>query len=313
MVCTSLPHQAAMKLIVKLLVLLFLGLAAMGVAGYILVPPAAKSAVDTGSRYAFGVPATVGEISASPGLSRTSIGFSSYVLSSPAGFEDPLLSIGRFQVGVGTTSLVSDVKNVGTLALEDVTLTLSQRGTSNNIVPVLQHLRGLGGEAGGAPPPSGEEAAGSDADGAPGPRLRIGTIRVAGIAARLQLSDIPGLESYDETFEIPAYEEDWSDVTGEDGKTVSEIAGLVLEGLEARALDAADGVVPGPVLEALRQTLSGGLEGGLDAAGAALQSEAERQLGGLEEEGKARLDDELEKAGGDATKQLKGLLGGDRK
>lgn len=295
-----------MKLVVKILVLVLLGLAALGFAGVLLVPPAAKTAVDSGSRHAFGVPSTLGDVTASLGLSQTTVGFTDYVLSSPEGFDEPLLSIGRFQVGVGTTSIVGDVKEVGALVLEDVTLSLTQDGTRNNLVPVLQHVRGLGGgDEGGTEPDASD---GSEGDASPGPRLRIGTVRVAGIAARLRLAGVPGIEPFDERYEIPAYEEDWSDVTGEDGLTVSEIAGRILDGAQARALDAAEGVAPEPVLAALRSTLAGGLEGGLEGA---LDSAKDAAEGALRDEADEQIDDLKGRANDEAKKALDGLLGGD--
>ncbi|MEM9803534.1 MAG: hypothetical protein AAGA20_24670 [Planctomycetota bacterium] len=302
-----------MKLIIKLLVLLALALLALGIAGFVLVPPAAKAAVEKGSMHAFGVPATLGSISASPGLSETSVGFKEYSLSSPDGFEEPLLSIGRFQLGVGTTSLLGQPKEVDTLILEDVVLTLTQKGTSNNLVPVLRHLRESQSKGGGTAEP---EEAPKDESAAtePGPRLRVGTVRFAGIAARFQLDGIVGLDPIDERFEGPPYERDWSDLTGEDGKTVAEISGLIVEDLKSQAFVAAEEYVPAEVLTALRGTLDGGLEGGLDAAGAALRSsvegELQEQVDKARDEAKSKLDEALEGIDDDVKKGLDGLLRG---
>ena len=94
-----------MKLIIKLLVLFAFGLIALLIAGYFLIPPAADKAVDEGSRYAFGVPATIGKIKTSPGLSATNLGFEDYVLKGPTGFDESLLSIGTFSLGGGTKSI----------------------------------------------------------------------------------------------------------------------------------------------------------------------------------------------------------------
>lgn len=308
-----------MKLILKLALLLLAGVVALVAACFFLVPPAAKTAVNKGSEYAFGVPATIGAIKASPGLSQVGLGFSDYVLSSPAGFDEPLLSIGHFSMGIGTSTLLGGVKDVDTLVIEDVTLTLEQRGTSNNLVPVLQHLRGLMGTDSPADGGATDEPQ-VEREGAPGPRLRIGTVRFSGIAARLRLGGIPGIEEVDERFEIPSYERDWSDITGSEGKTVAEIAGLIIEDLKESALTAADGKLPPSVLAALESTLRGGLDGGLagsvDAAKDALKTEADAleakaklEADKAAAEAQEKADGEVDKAKAELKKGFKGLLG----
>lgn len=296
-----------MKLLIKLLVIAVIGGALILTAGYFLVPPAAKKAVDEGSRFAFGVPASIGSIGASPGLSNTSVGFEQYRLASPTGFEDPLLTIGRFKVGVATTSLIGSTKEVGEFVLEDVTLTLVQDGVQTNIVPVLKHLRGLagGGDGGEAPAPEG--------GGSPGPKLKVGKIRISGVGARLKLTGIPGVGTYDESFTVPDYEQDLSSAMGEDGMTVAEIAGALVEGLKEQALGAADGKVPAELLAVLEKTLDGGLEGGVggalgvieDAAmdkAKELEGQAKDALEGAQDKVQDALDGAQEKAEGEVER-----------
>lgn len=319
-----------MKLFVKLAVLFFLLLVAIGIAGYFLVPPAAKKAVDEGSVYAFGEDATVDSIGAKFSLDTTQVGFRGYALESPEGFEENLLRIGEFRVGVGTKSMLGEPKSIGEFVLEDVELTLVQQGlTENNLLPVLNHLRGLGG--GGS-----EDGDTTEREGSPGPRLRIGTLRVEGVKARVIARDIPGLETFDQTFEVPAYEADYSEVMGEEGKTVAEIAGLIVTDLKERALGAAEGHVPAPALSILEKTLDGGLEGGLggalEAGKDALEGEAQERIDdakdALEDKTDAlqdkaqdavdktqkKVDDLLKSGTKDAKKKLEkgigGLLGG---
>lgn len=306
------------KLVIKLVAIAIIGLVLLLTAGYFLVPPATKKAVDEGSRFAFGVPASIGSIGASPGIGATSVGFSDYQLSSPTGFEEPLLTIGKFNLGVGTKSLIGGTKDVNEFVLEGVELNLIQDGTQSNLLPVLRHLQGLGGDA------AAEEGT-TDREGSAGPKLRVDTIRVAGIKARLQLKGIPGVAALDQTFEVPAYEQDWSSITGEDGKTVAEIAGLLIDDLKERALAGADGHVPDSMIGALRKTLDGGLEGGLgaglaagaDAAKEALEGEVNKAVEGLEDKAQDaadKLKGEAEKALGgakeEASKALDGLLDG---
>ncbi len=310
-----------MKILIKLVAVAIIGVVALLVAGYFLIPPAADKAVNEGSQYAFGVPASIGSLKASPGISNTSIGFSEYSLQSPTGFEEPLLTIGNFDVGVGTRSIIGKTKDVGEFVLEDVTLTVIQNATGNNLGQVLKHMGQLGGD-GAAAPGSSDESSGS-----PGPKLRVGKIKVQGVGARFKL-DLLG-QSFDQRVEIPAYETDFSSLMGEEGMTVSEIAGALVQDLKKRALVSAEGVVPAPLMGVLEKTLDGGIDGGLGGAlgaakGAAMDA-AEGKLDQGKDAAEKLIDDnkkKADKAVNDAVKDategakkelskgLKGVLGG---
>lgn len=304
-----------MKLLIKLLVVAIIGGALLAVAGYFLVPPAADKAVNEGSRFAFGVPASLGGIKASPGLTNTKLGFTDYELESPAGFTEPLLKIGNFDLGVGTGSILGGTKEVGAFTLENVNLTLVQDGTKSNLLPVLKHLQGLasGSGDGDTAPPAPD---GGEREGSAGPRLKVGKVQIKGISARLVAKGIPGLE-VDETFTVPAYERDFSALTGEDGLTVAEMAGALVESLKDEAMKAADGKIPAGALSAIEKTLEGGLAGGVDGAMDAakgLVKDKADELGEKAqdalEDGKAKLEDEASKLQDAAKKKLQDGLGG---
>lgn len=319
-----------MKILIRLAALAILALAGLFAAGYFLVPPAAKKAAEEGSRHAFGVPATLESIGAKLGLGTTGIGFRGYELQSPGDVEQPLLSIGEFRLGVGTSSLISQPKSVTEFTLEGVELTLVQDGVSNNLVPVLEQLAKLGGDGGESPPEGEETGADGEGEGSPGPRLRVGKVSVNGVAARFIVRGIPGVAELDERFEVPAYEADLSAATGEEGKSAAEVAGLIVTDLKERALAAADGKLPPEALTMLEQTLDGGLQGGLDGAldagKDALKNAFDDKKDELEGAAKDKADElegeaneavnEAVKEGADKAKEevrkgLGGILGGD--
>ena len=259
-----------LKLLLKPAAIAALGLGALAAAGLIAVPPVARAAVESGSEFAFGVPATLGSIKASPGLSTTTLGFSDYEIQSPEGFSEPLLTFGHFEVGVGTRSLVGDVKELGVLKIEDVQLTILQSGLRNNLAPVVSQLKSLAERSRQAeaqtrepsPAPDGAEAKPKG----PGPRLKVGRVRIAGIRARLKVEGIPGVKPVDATVELPALDRDWSADSGEDGFTVADLTAQLLRDLEVSALEGLRGEVPDEVLDVVSRGLDGGLEGILDGA-----------------------------------------------
>lgn len=264
-----------LKLILKPVAIAALGLAALVVAGVITVPPAARAAVESGSEFAFGVPATIGSIKASPGISTTTLGFSDYEIESPDGFEEPLLTFGHFEVGVGTRSLVGNVKELGVLEIEDVELTILQNGLRSNLAPVVAQLKSLAERSRerAAPGAEGDPATEGADDGpkGPGPRLKVGRVRIAGVRARLKVDGIPGVQPVDETVELPVLERDWSSDSGEEGFTVADLSAHLLEELEISALEGLRGEVPDEVLDAVAKGLEGGLDTILDGASQELE------------------------------------------
>ncbi|MBL6754848.1 MAG: hypothetical protein ISQ11_00455 [Planctomycetes bacterium] len=264
-----------LKLILKPVAIAALGLAALVVAGVITVPPAARAAVESGSEFAFGVPATIGSIKASPGISTTTLGFSDYEIESPDGFEEPLLTFGHFEVGVGTRSLVGNVKELGVLEIKDVELTILQNGLRSNLAPVVAQLKSLAERSreGAAPGAEGDPATEGADDGpkGPGPRLKVGRVRIAGVRARLKVDGIPGVQPVDETVELPVLERDWSSDSGEEGFTVADLSAHLLEELEISALEGLRGEVPDEVLDAVAKGLEGGLDTILDGASQELE------------------------------------------
>jgi hypothetical protein len=301
-----------MKLIKKLLLLAAVAILALFLAGWLLVPPAAKGAVEQGSRYAFGVPTSLGSVGAKLGFGTSGVAIEDYRVSSPEGFDGkPLLQVGRLALGVGTTSLVGEPKVVDELVLEGLELNLVQNGTSNNLLPVLQSVRKL--LQGGEPtPPSGEGA-----PSGPGPRVRIQRVRIAGLAASVEVKGIPGIPDMSKRFELPAYDADWSKLTGQDGVTVAELSGKLLEEVSASALVQADAHLPGPVAQLLRATVDGGLDGGfggaLDAARSKLGEEARKGLDSARERLLEGVEDLSGKLPGGVGDTLKGILEGDGK
>ncbi len=287
-----------MKLLLKLVVLAVILFGLLGVAGWFLVPPAAKGAVEKGSSYAFGVPASLSKIGAQLGLGTSGLALEGYSVASPEGFDGkPLLQVQKLGFGVGTRSLLGEPKVIDELVLEGFELNLVQKGTASNLLPVLQQVKRL---AGGSASTPGEETGGA---GSPGPRLKVRRVRIAGLAAGIEVSGIPGLGDVSKRFELPAYDADWSALTGEQGLTVAELSGKLLEQVTASALAKGDEVLPAAAMKVVRASLDGGLAGGLagglggalDAARGELEDSAKKELDGLKEKGVEQLEELQEK------------------
>ena len=298
-----------MRLLLKILAISAIGAALLIAGGYFLVPPAARTALADGSRAAFGVPSTIGGVGASPGVSTTSIGFTDYRLEAPSGFREPVLSIGRFDLGVGTPSLLDDTKEITHFVLEDLVLTLEQDGLKTNLVPLIEHVMALLAEEDASSTPN-EVEPDEEEDTVPtsGPRVRVGQVVLRGISARLKVSGVPGIQPFDHTFTVPDYVEEFGGEGG--GASIPELAGTLVLSLKRKALEAADGEVPREVVSVLEAALEGGLEGVVDG----LESAAKETLEAGTEVLKDAASDVLNGRSADPVSDLKtglsGLLGG---
>lgn len=306
-----------MRLPLKILAITLVGGALLLVAGSFLVPPAAKSALAEGSRAAFGVPSSIAAVGASPGVSTTSVEFVGYRLETTDGFTEPILTIGRFDLGVGTRSLLGETKEIAHLVLEEVVLTIEQDGANLNVVPIIQHVRALGSSSDGPPAP---DSTTSIEDGgepeAVGPRLRIGKVDVRGLAARVKLAGVAGVGAYEGTVAVPDFVEDFGGRSPSGGASIPEIAGVLVESLLSRVLDEADGEVPSEVFSALEIALETGLDGGLGAVVDGISAEGQRRLeqgeAALQKATERALEGSLDDAQSALEEGLSGLLGGDR-
>ena len=302
-----------MRLLLKILAISAIGAALLIAGGYFLVPPAARTALADGSRAAFGVPSTIGGVGASPGVTTTRVGFTDYRLEAPSGFTEPVLSIGRFDLGVGTPSLLDDTKEISHFVLEDLVLTLEQDGLKTNLVPVIEHVRALLPDEGAS---STQEEVESDEEkgtgSTSGPRVRVGQVVLRGISARLKVSGVPGIQPFDHTFTVPDYVEEFGGEEG--GASIPELAGTLVLSLKRKALEAADGEVPREVVSVLEAALDGALEGGLEGVVDGLQSAAKETLEAGTEVLKDAASDVFNGRSADPVSDLKtglsGLLGG---
>lgn len=289
-----------MKLVKRLLLVAVVAAVLLLVAGWLLVTPASRAAVEKGGRFALGVDTTLGDVVLSPSLGRSALGFTGLEVANPDGIAgDPFLSIGEFQVGVRTLSLMSSTVRVPDIVLEDLHLRLIQDGKRSNFKEILDHVRGLGGGGGGGAAPAADAP-----EGSAGPTLALGRLKVAGVSTSLELRGMPGLdEPLSHTFELPAFELDLAEALGatEGGGdpqgSVGDVTAAVVDEILALALAEAKKHVD-PEVMAL-------IEGDL---GDALEQRAKEEADGLLDDAKEELDEKLE---GELGGKLKGLLGDD--
>lgn len=234
---------------------------ALAVAGLWGADGLARSAVESGLGRALGTETTIQELDL--GLLSGEATLEELRVSNPQGFDSPhFLTLRRARVAVRLRSFLADTVEVRRLELEDMDLTLEQRGTSSNVAPVLASLR----EATAGRAPEDET------------RYRIGRMVIREVTARLQLGTGMGQQTA-ATVEIPEIRLD--DVGSGRGGAValSELAALTVQAV-LRAVGRESGGLPGPLRGLLRRELGSlpGLEIRLPGEGGSLEEQAEETL-----------------------------------
>ena len=234
-----------------------------------------KSAVENGSRQALGVEVALAGVDLD--LRGTTFGMEDYRAHNPEGFDPgDFLRLERGALAVEGGSIFSSTIVVPRLQLEGLHLELLQTAEGSNFGTVLSHLEAFRGE--GGPEPSRE-----------GKRLLIRELVIQGISVSARL-ELPGADPVQAQAEVKGLR--MTDVGGEEGLTIGQVAGVVTQAVLDRALDEVGGRLP----EALARGLRGRLGGmtGLDELGIHLEGAS----------GSGSVDP------GDLLDKVKGLVGG---
>lgn len=281
------------KLLVRLGIVAVLGLVLLLGAGWLLVTPASRAAVEKGGRYALGVDTTIDDVVLSPSLGSSAIGFTQLKVDNPDGMTgDPLLEIDEFRVGVRTLSLMSSTVKVPEITLEGLDLRLIQDGKRSNFYEVVQHIRGLSGDGESAAKTTETESSGES-----GPMLALGTISVKSVTGSLELRGIPGLDPLSQSFTLPDFEFDVVEALGlattEGGDapkaSVGDLTAALVDELIQQGIEEAKSHLDPEVRalldqdlgKALLEQLEGEKEGLLKEAGDALEGELQKGLEGI--------------------------------
>jgi hypothetical protein len=296
-----------MKLIKRLVLLAVVGVVVVVVAGWIMVAPASRTAVEKAGRYALGVETTLDEVDLSLGVSSSSVGFRGLSIANPEGIAgDPFLDITAFSVGVRTLSLMSTTVKVPAVQLEGLHLRLIQDGERSNFREIVGYLRRQGGggeDQAPSVPPTGDTGA--------GPSLALGSVSVKGVQASLELRGVPGMEPLTRSFSLPDFEFDMNKYLGASPgnsaagtqASVADLTGGLIDQLVELAVAEAANYVDPEVAALLQGNLQGALEGKLRGK---LQDRTDGLLDGATEDLDKKLGEEL---GQELGGKLKGLLG----
>jgi hypothetical protein len=200
-----------------------------------------KIGITKGASSALKVQVELGSINLS--VLGGSVGLKDLVVHNPQGYELPnLLKLGEGKVKVEIGSLMSDKVDIDYIILDNVEVTIEEKGLSTNLNDVLKSL------------PKSEEKAPSE-PAAPGKKLYIKTLEINNVNVTAKLLPIPGKSSA-VTFKIAPIK--MNDL-GSDNKMdmaalTSKILEAIAEGVAKQGADLLPSDVTGPIKSGLGKT-----------------------------------------------------------
>jgi len=169
-----------------------------------------------------------------------SVGLKDLVVHNPQGYEIPnLLKLGEGKVKVKIGSLMSDKVNIDYIVLDNIEVSIEQKGFSTNLNDILKAL------------PKSQEKAASE----PGKKLYIKTLEINNVTVTAKLMPIPGKISA-VTFKIaPIKMTDLGSDNKLDMATLSaKILAAIAQGVAQQGADFLPSDITGPIKSGLGKT-----------------------------------------------------------
>lgn len=184
-----------------------------------------KKAIEEGSTYALGVETELG--SASLSITAGSLDLSDYRVHNPDGFEgDNILTIASGMVDVATGSLLQKEVEIDSLVLDGLSINLVQNTKAGNYAVIMDNIKKV---AGGGESESQQ-------------RFHIGKIAIRDINVSANLN-LLNQKEYHQDFAIDNIT--LTNVGGDNGATLGQVAGKIMQKVLARAVAEGSNRLPG--------------------------------------------------------------------
>jgi hypothetical protein len=265
--------KTAGKLLLRILIVIVVIIIA-GIIVFLLVGNSLiRMGIEKGASSALKVPVELGSVSVHPFASKVEL--QNLVVHNPAGYEIPtLLKLGDGRVKVDIGSLMSDTVDIDYVILDNVDLSIEQKGLSTNLNDIIKSL-----------PKTPEQAQAQEK--APGKKLRIKTLEINNVNVTAKLLPIPGKATQVTLKLAPIKMTDLGSDNKLDMATLSgKIFAAIAEGVAKQGTDLLPSDITGPLKSGLGQ-VQGLLQGVAPEAGQIEKGAVEAGKGILEQGQKA--------------------------
>jgi len=249
-----------MKTTIRIVIGVVLLLVILVAIAWFMIDRLAKSGIEKGGTYALGVDTTLQDIDIS--LWGGTLKMQGLRVANPADYETPhLMNSGTFDVGLDTGTLTSDTVVLNKFELDGMDVYIEQKGGTNNVSVVMDHVKKLGGEAkkpsdGEEPQPRPEEKPKEEPKAEkPGKRVKVDRIVIRNVVAHVRA---PGLSAVagDVTIRVP--EIILTDVASDEGGVaMTQLMGQIVTAIMAAIVEQGGDILPKDLAENLTKDIAG--------------------------------------------------------
>ena len=268
------------KVLPKVIVAIVVVLVILVIAIQLFGGAAVKVGVEKAGSKAMKVPVEVDDISFS--LLGGTVNIRDLVVGNPADYKiKNLLEVGNLYVDADVKSFLSDTVRIKHIKLDDMTMSIEQKGLTNNLQEVLNNLPKPKETAAETPPAEKKDSKEKN--------LRIDTLEITGVKVKVRLLPLPG--EAENAVELTLAPIKMTDLGTDDNLTVAKLTGEIMMAVAKGVVESGGGLLP--------EGLVGDITDTLGEHGAAALEKSKEVL----DKGK-KLGEDIIKEGGDVLKGL---------
>lgn len=282
-----------MKLFLKIAVVLVVLLVIAGVGIFLYIDSIAKAAIEGGGSYALGVPTSLTK--ADVKVFGGEFAMDGLTVANPEGYEsDNFLTMNSGGVAVSLGSLMADTVELGHLTLSGIVMNLEKHEGQANYQTIIENLKRF-------------ETADKKTESGEGKKFVIKEVLIEDVTVHVDLLGGGELTK----LEVPIDEIRLTDVGSDSNKALmlTDLIDVIVKAIFMTAVNKGGSIIPADVTGELNSALAS-LQG-LDELGIEAISQIGEVLGDLEDPLQG-IGGDIEKAGGDITREIGNLLGGDK-
>lgn len=227
------------RILTSLVVVLVVLIAVVAVLINVFGDRALKMGIERGAEHALKVGVRLNDATLS--IFGGKLNLNGLEVDNPQGYQSPqLMTLGNAFVAVEPRSLLSDTVQIERIQLDNVSLTIEQKGLSNNLQEILNNL-----------PKSDAPAAPSDK---PGKKLHIRELQINGVEVNAKLLPVPGRA---DTVKLRVAPITLTDIGSDEEIDVAELTGVILVAIAQGVMEQGKDLLPLDMINNLGDGLMG--------------------------------------------------------
>ena len=224
------------KIVKTVLLVIMVLVLAVVVSIYLFGNIALKTGIETAASNTLKVKVSIGRLDLS--ILGGKVGIRNLIINNPPGYGyERLLEVGDARIAVRIGSLLTDTVEVREIMLDNVNVTLEQKGvTGNNIQDVIKAIPAAEGDT-----------------KKPAKKLHIGTLEITNITVKAKLLPIPGKA---DTVTLKLKPIRMTDLGGDNKLDTAKLSGEIMMAIAAGIAEQGAGLLPEDMTGAMKETLN---------------------------------------------------------